>query len=453
MRSNFKPAAASAGAPEADEEVAEVFEFDGADGSIAQDNEGSLEVVAHSSGNREGVELDEGRIAPSTFYNACITTYSECRLAPQGDACFTRRTRFISRAAPGSTKSWQTTARGKDVLAVAVHDAEVDIVLCRPIKRLYLRACNAKIRLLISAPGAMVDWPPIAAAIYAEGGSSSVVLDRCAIAVSPATICATGGGSVCGFSPIGDRQANGIYVKGGVVTLRTSRGLRSPFEAYLSYATYKYDSEERRWLQFNPEDLALAASNGSQESEPLHTRQVGMGQGSPVFIRRSGFISHMFGIHGELHSAATMAAPWQQQQHQRLVGRASAPPAEALFGAFIAELTAGGDTEGEFDLAEAMTQSLATPQPPTGRRAELEKKVERPVFVLANKGASAAPAKEVPEADACVICKSAPKTHFSIGCAHLLYCDECVHRIVETNEWKACMICNAPSRGLSYKLF
>ena len=429
-----------------------MFEFDGADGSIAQDNEGSFEVVAHLSSERQGsLYLVEDRISASSFYDACIRHNVVGQFVPRGDACFTRRRRFL-RAFLGATKSWETTSLSKDVLAVAAHDCEVDIVLCRPIKRLYLRADNAKIRLLISAGVAVVDWPPIAATIYSEGGSSSVVLDRRAIAVSPAVICAVNGGSVCGFSPIGDRQANRIYTREGIVSFRTSRNEPSPFEAHLSYNTFKYSPQLAEWTQYNPDVGELADGRGGEAERSRRTvatnlagrfhrsaRPPGHGSSAP---------SHIFAIHGALHHAAA-AAPWEQ------IGSVAETSEAGLFESFMEELTAHWAGEGgEFHgLSQALVQSLATPQPPTGRRAELEKKVERPVFVLAKKGASAAPTKEVPEADACVICKSAPKTHFSIGCAHLLYCDECVHRVVETNEWKACMICNAPSRGLSYKLF
>lgn len=88
------------------------------------------------------------------------------------------------------------------------------------------------------------------------------------------------------------------------------------------------------------------------------------------------------------------------------------------------------------------------------KRARIEKDSDRPVLILKERPKNADDTALLADKDEepCDICKTNKRTHFYIGCAHLCYCDVCVHEVVKNKQALVCCRCNTRSRGISWKL-
>jgi hypothetical protein len=87
------------------------------------------------------------------------------------------------------------------------------------------------------------------------------------------------------------------------------------------------------------------------------------------------------------------------------------------------------------------------------KRARVEYKDDPPILRLRPKPKNEDDEnlKETATDKACVICLNHRRTHWSVGCAHMLYCDVCVHEVVAKEQWKICPTCNTRSRGLTFE--
>lgn len=131
----------------------------------------------------------------------------------------------------------------------------------------------------------------------------------------------------------------------------------------------------------------------------------------------------------------------------------------ALFQRLLRRSSAAPDTiQGQLDQAlrasaEEHQNAPRNPEAAVKKRARVEYEDDKPVLRLKKRPSDeeSENLKEADQAKACVICYDRKRTHWSLGCGHALYCDVCVHTVVEKGEWKVCSLCNTRSRGLTFE--
>jgi hypothetical protein len=233
--------------------------------------------------------------------------------------------------------------------------------------------------------------------------------------------------SISGFCPVGD--GNRIYTKdSGLVAFTSLNGRESDNHPLLAYSMFKWDGV-RRWNE--TDRFAVIRSEHRRASVP-----------------NRGVFAPFFPLHDMLVRNALGGIP----------------------AALSNGLNEGEDEDFRRALGRAIAESTEE-APATGRKKILQQTVEKPImFLREDPGSSEEEEKtlpspprkgkkrgrekkkaKIPAGEACVICLGKRKTHWSVGCAHLLYCDHCAHNVANTNEWKVCPLCNTPSRGLTYK--
>ena len=243
--------------------------------------------------------------------------------------------------------------------------------------------------------------------------------------VSPCVIFSGQVSSVSGFFPTGLATANRVYTKdSGIVAFTAADG--TPYRPHddLAHTQFKWCDTEWRVKSI-------------QRMDPYHLLQ-----------RPAGDILSL---------------------HRDLVRRVLNVPV-SMVQPYPGD---GARAEEDDAMARAVAASLRE-APATGRKKVLQAPVERPIMFLRpdpgsdeeGRGVPSTPEKKrkmknqtvgapekapVKAGEECVICLTNEKTHWSVGCAHLLYCDHCVHKVAAGNEWKVCPLCNTPSRGITFR--
>lgn len=129
-------------------------------------------------------------------------------------------------------------------------------------------------------------------------------------------------------------------------------------------------------------------------------------------------------------------------------------------GEFLGDQEEDEDGEDDYALQQAIraSQELNHAAPRSAeevanKRARVEHKDDPPILRLKQrpKQEDASELLETRQGKECVICILRKRTHWSVGCAHLLYCDVCVHDVVASDQWMVCSVCNTRSRGVTFE--
>lgn len=308
-------------------------------------------------------------------------------------------------------------------LGFAAESSDLTITVDCDVRRLVILADRSSVTIRRKLTYGCTTIHRLDVTIVATNGSK-VVVDQGTIKMYSGIIYSGQASFVRGFLPIGPTSDhNKIYCKdSGIVSWTDAQGHTDPLHEHLAYTKYQWLGERSVWIQ-----------DGI------------VGSVRPVAVQRAQ----------DPRTLALVTAV-----HRDMLSRVLGIPLQ----------DDDGDDSDSSEVAVAIAQSL-TSAPASGRRRFIEEtKVEKPIMILKEDPGSSEEevepeskdakkrkksAKETPkrtsEDGACVLCLQRPRTHFSVGCAHLLYCDHCVHKVVKTNHWKMCTICSAPSRGLTYK--
>lgn len=310
------------------------------------------------------------------------------------------------------------------VLAFAVESSDLTITVDCDVRRLVILADKSTVTIKKKPTPGCVSIHDLDVTIVATNGSK-IIVDQGTVKMGKGIIYSGQESLVRGFLPIGTSERNKIYCKdSGVISFTDGQGCADPLHERLACVKYTWLGERETWV----------------EDEIV-------GRERPAAIQRD-----------------------PDQRARSLVMAVHRDMLSRVLGVVVSGGGGGDDDSDSSELAAAIAQSL-TSVPASGRRKFIEEtKVEKPIMILKEDPGSSEEEVESESKDAkkrkkndkedhtktseegaCVICFNHPRTHFSVGCAHLLYCDHCVHKIAKTNQWKMCTICSAPSRGLTYK--